>query len=241
MKNNFYNYDELKSLINEIGVNTKNEYISVYKTLTSPEGKKAPIDPRKFYGINIWNGWSDFLNKPIHKKKLNNLYYSFDECKSEIKKLGIKSKNDFYSKIKNIIRTNIRIPYSPPKIYKDAWISWGDFLSTNRIQDNIKEYLPYDMAKEWARSLNLKMYKEWKVLDLNKIPDNIPKKPEKTYKLKGWVDYEDWLGIDKKTRISYGEKIIFDILELLQVKFKYNTSILDCKKESKLRFDFFFI
>jgi hypothetical protein len=123
--------------------------------------------------------------------------------------------------------------------YKNEWEGWGEFLGTGRIQDNQKQYISFEDARKWARSLNLKMYKEWRRLDLSKIPADIPKKPEKTYKNKGWVDYNDWLGIDKREKISYGEKKIYDYLKLNTIEFYYNKSILGCKNENNLRFDFF--
>jgi hypothetical protein len=58
-------------------------------------------------------------------------------------------------------------------------------------------------------------------------------------KSKGWIDWYDWLGIDKRTKISYGEKKIYDFLIENKIKFNHNKSLLDCKNKSKLRFDFY--
>ena len=207
--------------------------------MISKNGVKAPINPMTFYGGNIWVNWSVFLERPIFKKKLNNIYYSYDECKMVIQEKRLKSKSHFFREIKNIIKEDIRVPYNPYLIFKDEWIGWGNFLGTNRIQDNLKTYLPFEQAREWARELELKMRVEWRRLDLDKLPDDIPKKPEKTYKDKGWIDYYDWLGINKRDRISYGEKKVFDFLKLSNINFIYNKSVLDCRHNSKLRFDFY--
>jgi hypothetical protein len=239
IKNKFYEYKELKKLVNSLSIKSKDEYIKIYKNLISSDGKKAPLNPVTFYGNDIWVNWSSFLNKPIFKKKLNNIYYTYEECKNVIKDKKIFSKSDFTKKIKNIIIDDIRIPYSPYVTYKNEWEGWGEFLGTGRIQDNQKQYTSFEDARKWARSLNLKMYKEWRGLDLSKIPADIPKKPEKTYKNKGWVDYNDWLGIDKREKISYGEKKIYDYLKLNNIEFDYNKSILGCKNENNLRFDFY--
>jgi len=237
-KEKYLQYDELKKIVNSIGIKTKNEYCENYKSI-SFGGKKAPINPQSFYGRESWISWSDFLNKPIYKKKHFNVYHDFTECKEIIKSKNIKSKSDFYKKITNLIKEDNGIPYNPRSIYNDLWEGWGDFLGTGRIQDNKKIYLPYEDARNWSRSLNLKMYKEWGCLDMDKLPIGIPKKPEKTYKNKGWINYNDWLGIDEKTKISFGEKIIYDYLIDKKIKFSYNKSLLDCKNESKLRFDFY--
>lgn len=237
-KDKYFSYDELKKLVFDFKITNKNEYCKRYKELFN-DGKKAPSNPQSFYSKLIWKGWSEFLGKPIFKKKHNNLYYPYEMCKSIIKNEKIKSKTDFYNKIKKLMSNDIGIPYNPSIVYKDKWEGWGLFLGTGRIQDNLKEYLPFESARDWARNLSLKMYKEWKFLDITKLPSNIPKKPDKTYKNKGWINWHDWLGIDYKEKISYGEKKIYDILKQNDIKFEYNKSLLDCKFESKLRFDFF--
>jgi hypothetical protein len=239
IKNKFYEYGELKKLVNSLSIKSKDEYIKIYKNLISSDGKRAPLNPVTFYGKDIWINWSSFLDKPIFKKKLNNIYYTYEECKNVIKDKKIFSKSDFAKKIKQIINDDIKIPYNPYVTYKNEWEGWGEFLGTGRIQDNQKQYMSFEDARKWARSLNLKMYKEWRRLDLSKIPADIPKKPEKTYKNKGWVDYNDWLGIDKREKITYGEKKIYDYLKLNNIEFDYNKSILGCKNENNLRFDFY--
>jgi hypothetical protein len=237
-KEKYYNYKELKLLIISQNITTKDSYILKYKQL-NVYGKKAPINPITFYGKDICVGWSELLNKPIYKKNKHNLYHTYNECKKQIMLKDIKSKSDYYKQINKIMLEDVGIPYNPVTIYKTEWEGWGIFLGTNRISDNKKKYRPFNESRDWSRNLNLKMSKEWKYLDKSIIPDDIPKKPERTYKNEGWVDYYDWLGIDKRNKISYGEKIIYDYLTEKKIKFNYNKSLLGCKNESKLRFDFY--
>jgi hypothetical protein len=237
-KERYYKYTDLKNLVKSLGIKSKDDYIGKYKTLRS-YGLKAPLNPRTFYGTEIWENWSIFLNKPIDKKKHYNIYYSYSECKRVVQLKKFESSRYFRKNIKNIIRDDIRIPYNPYIIYRSEWESWGEFLGTGRIQDNLKTYLPFNEAREWARNLNFKMAKEWRYMKLSKLPEGITKKPDRTYKNKGWVDWYDWLGIDKRTKISYGEKKIYDFLTISNINFKYNKSLLDCVHISKLRFDFY--
>ena len=237
-KEKYYNYNELKDLIKNQNIITKESYVSNYKNF-EVYGKKAPINPITFYGKNICKNWSEFLGKPIYKKNKYGVYYTYEECKKQIKLLNIKSKNDYYNQINKIMSEDLGIPYNPTSIYKTEWEGWGIFLGTNRIQDNLKKYKSFDEARNWARSLNLKMGKEWGKLELIKLPNDIPKKPEKTYKDKGWIDYYDWLGIDKRSKISYGEKIIYEYLTKKEIKFQYDKPLLDCRDKHKLRFDFY--
>jgi hypothetical protein len=237
-KERYYKYVDLKNLVKSLEIKSKNDYIQRYKTLRFC-GLKAPLNPRTFYGTEIWENWSAFLNKPIYKKKHYNIYYSYSECKNIVQSKKIKSSTYFRKHIKDIIHGDIRIPYNPYVIYRTEWESWGEFLGTGRIQDNLKTYLPFEEARNWARELNFKMGKEWRYMELSKLPDGIPKHPDRTYKNKGWSDWYDWLGIDKRSKISYGEKKIYDFLTENNIDFNYNKSLLDCSHESKLRFDFY--
>ena len=74
-------------------------------------------------------------------------------------------------------------------------------------------FLPFEEAREFARSLKLKSSKEWFALcKSNDLPNNIPKRPEKTYVDNGWNGYSDWLGtghgkylLEGKGRLSFEE------------------------------------
>jgi len=124
---------------------------------------------------------------------------SYEECKEYIKRYNIKSK---YSWFRNINKLPNFIPLSPREVFlNNGWVSWGDFLGTNRIQDNKKteKYISYNDAKKYIKeNLNeittLKMWKEY--TKNNKIPEIIPNRPERYYnnKNRGWISWGDFLG-----------------------------------------------
>lgn len=125
---------------------------------------------------------------------------SYENCKIYVQKeLKIKSKSEWYKKIKNI-------PYNIPKYPRETylnrgWKSWGDFLGTGRIQDNIKseKYISCDESKKWIKNnLNINNYFEWKQhTKENKIPDFIPNRPDRYYKKRGWLSWGDFLSTDR--------------------------------------------
>jgi hypothetical protein len=52
------------------------------------------------------------------------------------------------------------IPYNPDQHYKDrGWISWGDWLGTDRIATYNKQYRPFNEPREYVRSLNYQVIK----------------------------------------------------------------------------------
>ena len=144
---------------------------------------------------------------------------SYDECKKYLfENENIKSKSGFYNWIKSD-KYNKKIPKEPRMVFnlRDEWISWGDFLSTYKVQDNqIKnDYITYNDAKKWIKD-NLKtanltsvLYK--KLTKENIIPYFIPNRPERFYQKRGWISWSDFLSNEniiqnqKKKFVSYDE------------------------------------
>lgn len=236
-KSDFVSYDVLKKYVRQNSIKTKAQYLKHRKENCMFMGKYLPCNPSTFYTKGEWISWSMMLRGEVYKK--SHLYYSYDECKKTISKYNLLSKSDFINNISDIIKEDIRIPYNPYSVYRDEWISWMDFLNTDNIFYNSKSYRTYDEAKLWACSQDFKSTKQWRNLSPDDIPHDIPKKPNRTYKNNGWINWYDFLGIDVKNKMSYGESIISDILKYYGVKFFYDRSLKDCKNISKLRFDFY--
>lgn len=235
-KNKYYSYKELKNLVRKFKFKSQSDYQKRYKILNNE--LLAPINPRTFYGLNTWEGWAEFLGNENIRKKLYGLSCSYNEYKKIIQKYNIKTKTEFFKKINKISKNNPSLVRSPRVFYKDEWETWGIFLGTNNTHTNEREYLPFEKAREWARSLNFKMVKEWKKMNKTDIPINIPRTPNFVYKNKGWIDWCDFLGVDKKLKMSYGEKKINDYLIKHNINFKFDKPIKGCKNECLLRFDF---
>jgi hypothetical protein len=70
----------------------------------------------------------------------------------------------------------------------------GDWLGTGSIAARLREYRPFEEAKAFVHTLNLKNSDEWdKYCKSGKKPDDIPANPNKTYAKKGWKGIGDWL------------------------------------------------
>ena len=62
----------------------------------------------------------------------------------------------------------------------------------------MKAWKPFEQAREFARSLNLKGKEEWEEYRKSgERPDDIPSDPYKTYKNKCWNGWFDWLGYEE--------------------------------------------
>lgn len=119
---------------------------------------------------------------------------TYDETKNWVQKnLDVKSKMAWVEYIKNNQLPDSITPY-PSSVYKNrGWVSWGDFLGTNRKWDNDVNYLDYESAKKRLKPMNIKnslryyhMVKDVKIL-------NLPLKPNRYYKNRGWVSWGDFL------------------------------------------------
>jgi very-short-patch-repair endonuclease len=239
-RSKYLSYDELKKCVRDLGIETKADYIKYLSINYLYNGRNIPYNPSTFYSKDIWEGWSIFLRDKIYKKNYNNTYYSYNECKNFVKKYNFKSKSDFLNRIKFIIdNQDIKIPYDPSKIYKNEWEGWVVFLDTDNDIEQIKELVDFDIARDYSRSLNLKMQKQWNDIRFSSLPKGMTKKPDINYKNKGWIDWYDFLGIDRRSRMSYGELLIAKILDDKNIKYKYNKPLKDCISSSKLRFDFY--
>ena len=111
---------------------------------------------------------------------------SYDDAKNYMKEhynhIDTQSK---FNKIKNEL-PNFISPYPRDTYLYRGWISWGDFLGTNRIADHKREFLSYDDAKQYLKD-NYPNVKSSRVYRNTKFPNFIHKKP--------WIKYKDeWKG-----------------------------------------------
>lgn len=134
---------------------------------------------------------------------------SYNDAKNIIISFKIKSKSEWVKFTKLDSFPNF-IPKSPSVYFSRSWISWGDFLGTNRISDNkiVDKYMPYSDAKKWINeNLNIKTIREWKKGVINNIiPEFIPNRPNRFYKKRGWESWTDFLS---KERIANQKRKIF--------------------------------
>jgi hypothetical protein len=92
------------------------------------------------------------------------------------------------------------IPSTPQNVYKNEWISWGDWLGTGTVAPSLKKYRTFSSARSFVHTLGLRNQRDWRrychgdIPDIGTIPNDIPKNPEATYKNRGWTFWGDWLG-----------------------------------------------
>ena len=149
-----------------------------------------PSVPGRTYKNKGWDGWGDFLGT-------GNTYRidwrPFEEAREFVRSLGLKSYKEYNAWTKTAERPK-DIPVSPPLTYKNkGWVSMSDWLGTANTYKI--DWRPFEEAREFARSLDLKgekEYRQWAKTDAR--PLDIPSAPRNVYKNNGWVSMGDWLG-----------------------------------------------
>lgn len=178
----FKSYEEAKKFIHTLKLNSVAEYNRYNKKNMLP--KDIRIDPKQYIEFENWGTYLGTNNIAPQLKK----YKSFSKAKKYAKSLKLSSRSGWqkHTKEKNFPKD---IPAYPESSYKKDWKGWGDFLGTGRVADQFKLFRPYNEAKKYAQSLNLKSGTEWKLHAKSKnFPKDIPVSPIQTYK----KNFESW-------------------------------------------------
>ena len=185
----YRNFNAARSYIRSLGLKSQNEWREFVRS-----GKK-PCDipsnaPRTYK--KEWKGMGDWLGTGTvasYDKK----FRSFSDARNFAHNTGLKSQSE-WRKFCTSGERPADIPSNPSDIYRNEWISWGDFLGTGRVNFKDQEHRQFEKAKSFVRSLKLKSREEWlKYVTSGQKPSDIPADPYKLYK-KEWISWGDFLG-----------------------------------------------
>jgi superfamily II DNA or RNA helicase len=185
-------FREARTFVHTLGLRDVNEWKNWAKTDAKPED--IPAYPYGTYENQGWKGFGDWLGNGSISNQ-DRVYRSFEEARTFVNRLELKSQNEWKVWSKTDAKPD-DIPANPYQTYKDkGWISWGDWLGTGVIATYDLVWRPFDQAREFAHSLELKSTNEWKTWSKTDAkPSDIPASPSKAYKNRGWISWGDWLG-----------------------------------------------
>lgn len=200
-------FEEARIFIHELGLKSQTEWFK-YTKRQLPNYLKKPLDipanPNIVYKNNGWTNWGSWLGTYSIQTQQRK-YWNYDKAKIFVNKLTLKNYTEWSKYCKGLIpgleKKPNEIPNAPHMRYKnEGWISWGDFLGTNTIADNLKSFKSFEEARVFARKLGLKSSTEWRKYVKRKLqnhcikPNDIPSSPDKVYEEKGWTNWGDFLG-----------------------------------------------
>jgi superfamily II DNA or RNA helicase len=165
-----------------------------------------PSQPIRTYKTRGWKGMGDWLGTG-RIANYNKKYRPFVQARAFARSLKLRTGDEWVAFCRGEFPDKgmlpLDIPARPRGPYKNkGWIGYGDWLGTGTIAFWKREYRPFEEARSFARSLNLKSHSQWidfcqdKLPKLGKLPKDIPSNPQNTYKHKGWKGVGDWLGTD---------------------------------------------
>lgn len=227
-------FEEAREIVRSLKIKSAKEYRFQYYEKRNVALKSLPSSPDKLYLESGWISWGDWLGTNFISNR-DKEFLTFEETREIARSYKFKNAKEWQSFAAGENRPD-HIPASPPAIYRDEWISWGDWLGTNMISSINRSYLNFHDARTFVRQLKLKSYKEWQIFSRGlDFPMEIPKAPDHVYKTNGWNGWIDFLGNEnRKIKI----KDFYDFREaklaMLNLKLKSNREWRNyCKSDQK--------
>ncbi len=195
-------FQEARSFAHSLGIKGVSEWSEFCKGNLPEKGKRPediPATPQSTYANKGWMNWGDWLgtgNVADHLRQ----YRSFNKARAFARSLGLKTGSEWNAFCKGNLPEKGTLPpdisASPQNTYTDkGWAGMGDWLGTGFISTHRRKHRSFSDARKFAQSLSLGSAKEWSQTSKSGVlPKDIPVKPNKVYKGKGWVNWGDWLG-----------------------------------------------
>jgi predicted helicase len=227
-------FEEAREIVKSLKIKSAKEYRHQYYEKRNIALKYLPACPDKVYLDSGWVSWGDWLGTNLISNR-DKEFLTFEDAREIARGYKFKNAKEWQSFAASVKRP-ANVPASPPAIYRDEWISWGDWLGTNMVSSINRNYLNFQDARLFVRKQKLKSYKEWQIYSsLKDFPFDIPKAPDHVYKTKGWKGWIDFLGNENR-KIKIKEFYTFSESKKIVKKLKIRSNKewrRYCKSESK--------
>jgi superfamily II DNA or RNA helicase len=177
-----------------------------------------PSNPDVVYRTKGWGHWGDWLGTGTIAPRLRR-YRSFSAARTFARSLRLSSRAAWTAFCTSRRRPS-DIPGGPGRVYRSqGWRGWGDWLGTGRNRPGLPRasrrtagfgsrprqpgrntrpasaYRSFAQARAFVRRLHLPSVSAWNALcKSGKLPRDIPHRPDRAYRDRGWKDWIDWLG-----------------------------------------------
>ena len=180
-------FAEARSYIRSLKLKNQDAWLAYCTSGRKPAD--IPVHPHNTY-LDEFESYGDWLgNDNISTQKRT--YRSFEEARAFVHTLGLKNSAQWYAYCSSGKKPS-HIPSHPKQVYRSEYKDMGDWLGTGRTLN----YCSFTEARDFARSLGLKSYKQWKEYCRSgkKRPD-IPSDPRRRYPGE-YKSIADWLGTE---------------------------------------------
>jgi superfamily II DNA or RNA helicase len=187
---------EARAYARSLNLGSIGEWRAYTKSGKLPADIPARPENAFVYGKEGWVSYADWLGKENQKR-------SFSDARVFVRLLNLKTVLEWreYTQSKQYPAD---IPKNPDTAYAAEWVDWGDWLGTGRTRPWRRNKRPYTQARTFVRRLGLKSTRDWdKYAASGRRPLDIPFSPNIAYASEGWVDWADWLGLERKQYRSF--------------------------------------
>jgi hypothetical protein len=188
----YKSFEEARDFVHKLKLKSGEEWKDYCKSGHKPDD--IPAAPNRTYKQDGWKGMGDWIGTGSIASSLRE-YRTFKEARDFVHKLKFKNREEWMEYCKSGQKPE-DIPSNPDKTYKqDGWKGMGDWIGSGSIANFLREYRPFEEAKDFVHKLKLKTQKEWfRYCKNGHNPDDIPTNPNKIYMQDGWKSWGDWIG-----------------------------------------------
>jgi superfamily II DNA or RNA helicase len=208
-------FEEARAFVHTLELKNRDQWRAFCKGQMPRKGTlpfDIPSTPNRTYAGIGWNGLGDWLGTGTIAPRFK-VYLPYEEARAFVQSLNLKSQKEWYKFTKKQMPEKGTlpedIPANPQRTYKQrGWKGFGNWLGTGTIAPRLKVYLPYEEARAFVRSLDLKNELEWirfckgQLPEKGILPSNIPASAKKVYASEGWNGIGDWLGTGRIANIN---------------------------------------
>jgi hypothetical protein len=146
-------FKEARAFARSLGLKSAKDWYAY----CTPGQKPAdmPYSPDEVYHNKGWISWGDWLGTG-RMSNIGRIYRPFEEARAYARSLGLESYQEWKARTDHLPPG---IPKDPLKVYREEWVSAADFLGSDYRKGG---YRPFSEAREFARSLGLKTFAQWR-------------------------------------------------------------------------------
>ena len=148
----YLTYEDARNVVHKLRLSSEKQWRKLCRSGSLPAD--IPTNPYAAYSGKGWKSMGDWLGTGT-VATYNRKYRSFKEARKYVRNLNLKSTRGWQQFAASVDRPN-DIPSSPPNVYKNSgWISMGDWLGTENVASQFKNFQEFTDTRAYVRMQNL--------------------------------------------------------------------------------------
>ena len=210
-------FENAREFARNVQLRSTTEWYAFVKGLLLEKGMlpaDIPSNPEYVYAGEGWAGMGDWLGTGTVAPFLRK-YRSFQQARAFARRLKLRTQKEWALFTKGGFPRKGKLPQDipacPNQTYANkGWQGMADWLGSGLRPNKGRAYRSFHQARKFVHALDLRTQKEWnlycrgQLANKPQLPLDIPSKPYRTYKKKGWRGMGDWLGTGRIANFNIG-------------------------------------